>query len=515
MVQYPNDPVLIVDDEEHILTGFSAELKYNGIKNILLCRNPEKVMPLVAGHHPSMIFLDLIMPTISGQELLETLKKNYPEIPVVVVTASNETRTAVDCMKQGAYDFLSKPVEPGRLASVCRHTLEYREMRKEIDHLATTLLEQNTTVSLPFKKIITRNKKMQSIFQYIESVAPTSQPVFITGETGTGKDLIAKAIHEASGKKGEFVKINTAGLDDTMFSDTLFGHARGAYTGAETSRNGLVERAARGTLFLDEIGDLSLTSQVKLLGLIQDRCYMRIGEDKTRYTDTRIVAATNLPTEELNNRKKFRKDLYFRLMTHHIHLPALRSRKDDLELLFHHFMKKAAKETNRKKPSGQENIDIVKLLKDYPFPGNVRELEAMVFDAVSTSRKNILDIETFRRHMRAFAFEADPAADNHHSPPKKSDPSDVALFESHSKQPAAEPDRDYHSEGHGGEFKKSSTIPETHLTSSLFARAEHLPTLKTATDLLVKEAIKRTRGNQSEAARILGISRQALNKRLK
>ncbi|HKK90632.1 MAG TPA: sigma 54-interacting transcriptional regulator, partial [Desulfobacteraceae bacterium] len=397
-------------------------------------------------------------------------------------------------------------------------------------HLANNLLERNTTVSPPFKKIITRNSKMQSIFQYIESVAPTAQPVFITGETGTGKDLIAKAIHDLSRKKGEFIKINTAGLDDAMFSDTLFGHAKGAYTGAETARSGLVERAGRGTLFLDEIGDLSLTSQVKLLGLIQDRCYMRIGEDKTRYTDTRIVAATNLSTGELNNREKFRKDLYFRLMTHHIHLPALRNRKDDLELLFRHFIKKAAKETNKKEPAGHENI--VTLLRDYPFPGNVRELEAMVFDAVSTSRDNSLDLETFRRHMRAFSFEDDPAADNQNHPkgshsdnepppgnhPKQPsgglDNNDAFTDRNHSKKPAGEPDS-HHPEQGAGELKKKSAIPWTDSTRSLFSRADHLPTLKTATDLLVKEAIKRTQGNQSEAARILGISRQALNKRLK
>ncbi|MEA1969687.1 MAG: sigma-54 dependent transcriptional regulator [Thermodesulfobacteriota bacterium] len=515
MAKYPSDPVLIVDDEEHILTGFSAELKYNGIKNIITCSNPEKVMEILEKENPGMIFLDLIMPKISGQQLLEMIKQSHPDIPVVVVTASSDTETAVSCMKKGAHDFLSKPVESGRLTSVCRHTLEYREMRKEIDHLTLHLLDKEPNRPPAFKNIITQNPEMQSIFKYVDSIASTSQPLFITGETGTGKDLIAKAVHDLSKKKGAFVKINTAGLDDNMFSDTLFGHVKGAYTGADNPRSGLVEKAAHGTLFLDEIGDLSLTSQVKLLGLIQDREYMRIGEDKTRYSDTRIVAATNLTNKELRDKDKFRKDLYFRLMTHHVHLPALKKRDDDIKLLFHHFIKKAALETGIKVPYCDEKI--LKMVIKYKFPGNVRELEAMVFDAVSTSKNNTLSIDLFKRHMKSAAFD-DESSDDESSDYGRGGDGICAGNGSGGGGWNGTGSSDWNSAGsgyNGNTGSPHSDFSQHSENKTPFSDFRTLPTLKIASELLIKEAINRTQGNQSEAARILGISRQALNKRLK
>jgi DNA-binding NtrC family response regulator len=470
LANFPSIPVLIVDDEEHILTGFSAELKYNGIKNIITCNSSLKVMDILEKNLVSMVFLDLMMPGLSGKELLSEITQSHPNVPVVVVTASNDIETAVACMRQGAHDFLSKPVEQGRLASVCRHTIEYGEMKLEINRLSTTLLDNGKVLAPAFDTIITQNPAMEAIFKYVDSVASTSQPLFITGETGTGKDLIANAVHKLSQREGKLVKVNTAGLDDTMFSDTLFGHAKGAYTGADTPRPGLVEKAAGGTLFLDEIGDLSPLSQVKLLGLIQDREYLRIGDDKTRFSDARIVAATNIACCDLNDSKKFRRDLYFRLMTHHVHLPTLRKRPEDIPPLIDHFITKACQNLH-KEPPGVDGT-IYNLLSGYHFPGNVRELEAMVFDAVSTCTSSTLGVEVFRKHM---------------------EPSVV--------QPG--------SEGTGtpsGESRKNGTQFSTFPT---------LPTLKDACDLLVKEAMERSSGNQAQAARMLGISRQALNKRIK
>ncbi|MCP4117337.1 MAG: sigma-54-dependent Fis family transcriptional regulator [Desulfobacteraceae bacterium] len=467
MANFPSRPVLIVDDEEHILTGFSAELKYNGIKNIITCNSSLEVMEILGKNHVSMIFLDLMMPGLSGRELLSKITEAHPSVPVVVVTASNDIETAVACMKQGAHDFLSKPVEQGRLASVCRHTIEYGEMKLEINRLSTTLLDNGKILAPAFKNIITQDPAMEAIFRYVDSVASTSQPLFITGETGTGKDLIAGAVHGLSQREGKLVKVNTAGLDDTMFSDTLFGHAKGAYTGADTPRPGLVEKAGAGTLFLDEIGDLSPLSQVKLLGLIQDREYLRIGDDRTRYSDARIVAATNIACSDLNDSKKFRRDLYFRLMTHHVHLPPLRKRPGDIPLLIDHFIAKASRNL-QKEPPGADGA-IYTLLSGYRFPGNVRELEAMVFDAVSTCTASNLDTGVFQKHMESSGVQ--PGPEPAETPPRKT----------------------------GTEFSTFHT----------------LPTLKDACDLLVKEAMKRSGGNQAQAARMLGISRQALNKRIK
>jgi len=467
LATFPSKPVLIVDDEENILVGFSAELKYNGIKNIITCSSSLEVMDILEKNDVTMVFLDLMMPGISGRELLSSITENHPNIPVVVITASSDIDTAVACMKQGAHDFLSKPVEQGRLASVCRRTMEYAEMKLEIKRLSTTLLDNGRVFPQAFDPIITRNPAMEAIFRYIGSVASTSQPLFITGETGTGKDLIAKAVHMLSQRKGEFVKVNTAGLDDTMFSDTLFGHAKGAYTGADSIRPGLVEKAGEGTLFLDEIGDLSHLSQVKLLGLIQDREYLRIGDDRTRFSGARIIAATNIDCCDLNDGKKFRRDLYFRLMTHHVHLPPLRKRAEDIRLLINHFTLKASRDLNKKRP--EINNDLYAMLEGYHFPGNVREIEAMVFDAVSTCKGKSLDMDVFQKHME----------------------------QSNTRQ-------------------ESKDVMITSLEKeSCFSNFQSLPTLKEACDLLVREAMERSSGNQAQAAKILGISRQALNKRIR
>jgi DNA-binding NtrC family response regulator len=332
------------------------------------------------------------------------------------------------------------------------------------------LLNDEKDVSKAFDPIITRNKAMRAIFRYVESIASTPQPLFITGETGTGKDMIAKAAHMISGRKGKFVKVNTAGLDDAMFTDTLFGHAKGAYTGADSVRSGLVEKASGGTLFLDEIGDLSFTSQVKLLGLIQDREYRRTGNDNTRYSDARIIAATNLDTKDLNDGKKFRRDLYFRLMTHHVHLPPLRKRPHDIMPLINHFVQKASQNLGCDPPTVEN--DIFKRFETYSFPGNVRELEGMVFDGVSTCTGRTLKGDIFDRHMESSIKTAphDPHL-NHPTPPY------------------------------------SPTVD--------LSKVSFLPTLKEMGELLIKEALERSNGNQAMAARTLGISRQALNRRIK
>ncbi len=313
--------------------------------------------------------------------------------------------------------------------------------------------------------IITNNPSMHSIFQYIESIAQTSQPVLITGETGVGKELIAKSIHMRSMLKGNMVTVNAAGLDDTVFSDTLFGHAKGAFTGADRIRNGLIEKANWGTLFLDEIGDLSHSSQVKLLRLMQEGEYLPLGQDELKHTNARILTATNLDIWTLQRSGRFRKDLNFRLRTHHINIPPLRDRTDDLPLLADHFLEEAAKELNKKKPTPPK--ELVPLLSTYSFPGNVRELKAMIFDAVSRHKDRILSLDTFKTHIEN---------------------------ERRNKKESITADSD---------------------NNPLVSFPDELPTIKEATLMLVEEAMKRSKGNQTIAAKILGISRQALGKRLK
>ena len=316
-----------------------------------------------------------------------------------------------------------------------------------------------------FAEIITNSKEMLSVFIYIESIAQSSQPVFITGETGVGKELIARSIHSLSGLKGRFITVNVAGLDDNLFSDALFGHIKGAFTGADKVRHGLVEKASGGTLFLDEIGDMSPASQVKLLRLLQEGEYLPLGQDEHKKTDVRILAATNEDLWELQEAGKFRKDLNFRLRVHHIDVLPLRERKDDIPVLVDHFLDEAARALKKKKPTIPK--DLLKLLGTYSFPGNVRELQAMVFDAVSRHKARILSLKVFKSHI---ARE------------KK--------------------------------YRIVSTEVELKETA-LLTFSNNLPTIKQATQLLVDEAMKRAEGNQSIAAGMLGVSHQALSKRLK
>jgi len=324
----------------------------------------------------------------------------------------------------------------------------------------------NLPIPPSFSGIVTNNPEMYSIFEYIESIAATSQPVLITGETGVGKELIAKSIHACSRLRGPLVTVNAAGLDDNIFSDTLFGHSRGAFTGADRNRPGLIEKANSGTLFLDEIGDLSHSSQVKLLRLLQEGEYLPLGSDELRHSTARIVAATNVDLWERQRFGKFRQDLNFRLRTHHINIPPLRKRSDDIPILVDYFLQKASSSLNKKKPTPPK--ELISLVSTYSFPGNIRELESMIFDAVRQHTGKILSLERVSDHITQ--GRADIQEINHQN----------------------------ESAGH-----------------SLITFSDELPSIKYATRLLVNEAIKRAKGNQTIAAKMLGITRQALGKRLK
>lgn len=313
--------------------------------------------------------------------------------------------------------------------------------------------------------IVTKNNVMRTILSSLRIMAKTRQPILITGETGVGKELIAKAIHRDSGLSGEMVIINAAGLDDHMFSDTLFGHVKGAFTGADRNRKGLIEHAANGTLFLDEIGDLSSISQVKLLRLLQDKEYFPLGSDTLKRSRARVVTATNRDLWQLQKSGHFRIDLNFRLRAHHVHVPPLRERKEDIPLLVKHFEKLAAKELNVPVPELPGNV--LKLLAGYDFPGNIRELQQMVYNAVNLNGSHQPINQYFQDHIH------------------KSNPCDCME-------------------------NGLADAPET----KTLEFSKKLPTLKEATRLLISEAIKRTNGNITEASRLLGISRQALSKRL-
>lgn len=463
---YPHFPVMMVDDEAQAITSFEMTLRSANMNNFIRCHDSRDVMPLLSGQEIEVMLLDLRMPHISGEELLPMITADYPEIPVVVVTGSNDVDTAVKCMQYGAFDYILKPVEKSRLISGVKRAVELRELQRENQLLKAHVLSDKLEKPEAFSEIITVSTGMRSIFQYIEAIANSPRPVLITGETGVGKELVAKAVHTLNNRKGDFVPVNVAGLDDHVFADTLFGHKKGAFTDAREARSGLIERAAGGTLFLDEIGDLSTTSQVKLLRLLQEGEFFPLGSDVAKRSDARILVATNQDLDALQSTGKFRKDLYYRLCDHNIHIPRLRRRREDLPVLVEHFLQKASKTLDKKKPTPP--VELITLLSTYHFPGNIRELESMIFDAVSSHTSGKLSMDAFKIHIskKHPISPADPAD----SPPEK---------------------------------------------GTLIGFSHQLPTLKQIEQLLIDEALKRSNGNQSIAALSLGISRQALNKRLK
>jgi DNA-binding NtrC family response regulator len=384
-----------VDDEENALESFEITLNSCGIENIVLCKDSREVRTLLKSRKFEIILLDLTMPYITGEELLPLVVQDYPEIPVIIITGDIEVETAVRCMRIGAFDYMVKPVEEKRLISGIKRAIDCNRLHRENMNLKHQFLYGKLTHPEVFSHIITRNSTMTSILKYIEVIANSPEPVFLTGETGVGKELFARAIYLASRRKGNFVPVNVAGLDDTIFSDTLFGHLKGAFTDAHQSRRGLIEQAAGGTLFLDEIGDLSHSSQVKLLRLIQEHEYFPIGSDISRHTDAHIITSTNRDIEKLLESGQFRKDLYYRLDVHHVHIPPLRRHKDDIVLLVDYFLEEAAKCYEKKKPTPPPELFI--LLENYSFPGNIRELRAMIYDAVSAHASGILSMKSFRK----------------------------------------------------------------------------------------------------------------------
>jgi DNA-binding NtrC family response regulator len=460
---------MVVDDEEAILLAVDTTLRMAGVSNIITCGDSRRVLGILEEQHIELMLLDLNMPHLHGERLLDTINRDYPDIPVIIVTGAVDVETAVRCIKAGAFDYVVKPVEEDRLLTAVNRAISFQELKRENLALKQHILADTLEKPEAFGEIVTNNKKMLLIFQYIESISRTNQPVLVRGETGVGKELIARTLHNLSGLSGNFVAVNAAGLDDNVFSDTLFGHVKGAYTGADRTRSGLIEQAAAGTLFLDEIGDLNHASQVKLLRLLQEGEYFPLGRDEPRKSDARIVAATNRNLTRLLETGEFRKDLNYRLRTHRIYIPPLRERLDDIPLLVEHFLEEASGALGKKKPT--PSPELFTLLKTYSYPGNIRELQSMIIDAVSRHKSGVLSLEAFRSHIgRNQSKNAEQAK----QPPADTKKSPLAIYPG----------------------------PE-------------LPTIKEATDLLVREAMQRANGNQSIAAGMLGISQQALSKRLK
>jgi DNA-binding NtrC family response regulator len=394
---FPSNPILIVDDEEDVLQSYKMTLRFNGINNFVLCSDSRRVMDQIATSRHSVVILDLSMPHVSGRDLLSSLREKYPAIPIIVVTASNDVATAVECMKQGAKDYMVKPVEESRLISGLRNILEKNELQDEIAALKQVILNPSIKNPGAFSHIITMSHEMYSIFGFIEAVASTTNPVLVTGESGTGKELIARALHNVSGRNGKFVPVNVGGLDDAFFSDTLFGHRKGAFSGAEADRRGLVEEAENGTLFLDEIGSMDKTSQTKLLRFLDEKEYYTLGDNVRKTARTSVIAATNEDLQAKMKDSLFRNDLFYRLQMNHIHIPPLRARREDIPALIDHFLDTISIANGKPKQSFPPELP--RLLDRYDFPGNVRELKALISEMAARSRSGVLDSNHAREYL--------------------------------------------------------------------------------------------------------------------
>jgi DNA-binding NtrC family response regulator len=456
--------LLIIEDEEAVLRGMATYFLDSGYE-VLTARDGVEGVDLFRREQPDLVFTDLRMPHMGGLEVIREIKKLSPNTPVIVVSGTGVVKDAVESLRSGAWDYVEKPVHDlGALEHMVRKALEHNLLRTQVAGLKQKLLAGGLKKPENFASITTCSTSLHSIFQYIEVIGPTAQPVLICGETGTGKELFAQAVHAASGRSGDLVALNVAGLDDQMLSDALFGHARGAFTGADRVREGLIAQAAGGTLFLDEIGDLKEASQIKLLRLLQEGEYFPLGSDRPRKSNARIVLATHRNLVDMVAQETFRQDLFYRLFAHQIALPPLRERLDDIHLLLDQYLSEAAQSLDKKKPTLPP--ELVCYLQSYRFPGNVRELKALAYEALARHGQGVLSMETFLKAM-----------------------------------------------GRGSEKLPASLASHAEIVLR-DGTGERMPTLDEAEHLLIGQALARAKGNQGVAAGYLGMNRSALNKKI-
>ena len=381
--------ILIIDDEKNIREGLSASLEMEGY-NTVLAENGKEGLEIFAKGDIDLVITDLRMPQVTGEEVLEKIISGSPGIPVIVLTGHGSIDSAVDAMRLGAYDFLTKPLNLDRLTLIVKRALQGRELTLQHRLLQEELQElQGKKV---FESIIGKSSQMQKVFDMIKRVADSKASVLITGESGVGKELIANAIHNLSSRKEKpMIRVHCAALTETLLESELFGHEKGAFSGAVARKRGRFELANGGTIFLDEIGEINQNVQIKLLRVLQEKKFERVGGEETIDVDVRVVAATNKNLLEEIKKGNFREDLYYRLNVVHIEVPPLRDRKEDIPLLVAEFIKTYAKE-NSKEIEGLDN-KTRSILYNYDWPGNIRQLKNCIESAVVMCQGNIITVD--------------------------------------------------------------------------------------------------------------------------
>jgi DNA-binding NtrC family response regulator len=440
--------ILIVEDEPKMRRLLELQLAEEGFQ-ARIAADAETGLQMLGKESFDVVVTDLKLPGMSGVEFLQAVKRVNADLPVVLMTAFGTVESAVDAMKAGASDYVLKPFSLAELVLVIRKELASHQLRQENRDLREALGRR-----YEYKNIVAKSDKMQAVLALVERVAPTNSTVLIGGESGVGKDLVARAIHEHSQRaNGPFVKINSTAIPETLLESELFGYEKGAFSGATTSKPGKFEVANNGTLFLDEIGDVPAAIQVKLLRVLQDREFERLGGTRTLKVDVRLVAATNRDLRAALEEGTFREDLYYRLNVVAIDIPPLREHREDIPALAQFFLEKLSRESG--KPVHNITPAAMKMLMDFHWPGNVRELQNVIERAITLSASSTLDV-----------------ADIH-----------------------------------------IDTARRAHLESGSAVLPEGM-SMEQWEEELLREALKRANGNKSQAARALGLSRNALRYRL-
>jgi nitrogen regulation protein NR(I) len=462
--------ILVVDDEEMIRFAFEEFIKDEGYA-ALLAGDAEAALKQIKSHCPAIVFLDYRLPDRDGLDLLAEIRKIDPDTAVVLMTAFGAMDVAIKAMQLGAYEYLTKPLDLEKVQTLIQRIFAGKNISA-----VPPAEEDERQPDAAIDQIIGKGPAMQEVFKMIGLLTTQEVTVLITGESGVGKELVARAIHDNSPRRNNpFVAVNCGAMPENLIEAEMFGYEQGAFTGAENRKPGKFEMAAGGTIFLDEIGELQLGLQVKLLRVLQERSFERVGGTQPVQTDARIIAATNKDLPEAVRQGRFRKDLFYRIYLINIHLPPLRERREDIPLLVDHFIRKINLDMQREVKCVTENA--LKSLVEYPWPGNVRELENQIHRAMVVSRENIL-----AEHL----FEIEP-----HRATEEDGSANGRL-----KQAACEyfADLARTSDSSGSIFEKVVAAAEA---------------------AVIREALDRTGGNQLRAAQLLGMHRSTLRKKLK
>jgi DNA-binding NtrC family response regulator len=392
--------IVVADDEKNIREGLAEALSLDGYRALPVADGAE-ALALVESGDADLVITDLRMPRLGGTEVLKSVVSRYPGLPVIVLTGHGTIEDAVVAMRAGAFDFLTKPVNLDHLSLLVKRALESRELARKNRELEAEVEAQRRSSS-----IIGKSAEMKKVFDLVRKVAPTRASVLVTGDSGVGKELVADAIHNLSPRRdGPLVKVHCAALAESLLESELFGHEKGSFTGAQARKRGRFELADKGTLFLDEIGEINQNVQIKILRVLQERKFERVGGEDTVEVDVRIVAATNKDLKEEIRKGTFREDLYYRLNVVNIHVPPLKERRDDIPLLAMSFLREFAQENGKKLDGFDPKAR--QALYAYPWPGNVRELRNSVESAVVMAGSGLVGLDDLPPGVRSSGEERD------------------------------------------------------------------------------------------------------------